>query len=230
MSEAHQSPEAQGTPLHDELAAEFNHHIDMIEREELACGTEPEAARARALHRFGDQTKAARACTRAMQGESVMASALDISKIAGLVAWRLGITTAIVLSMIMSWNAHERAVQASNIAASVALQTGLDLRGAGSLSPESRAAILSSIWGTTAGEVEVAGAVARPGKFATDINHPLDLAALIESAGGATSGASTIVWRQREGPGESYTTLANAIRYRGDFNNMPAPGSLITVK
>lgn len=217
----------------DHLDVEFEHHLDMIAREEMAAGASPEEARERALRRFGDRERTALECGRIMKGWWHMTNQGDTAKAARLVGvtlWRVAVAATLGFCVFLGWNANVRAIEASNLAAVAAQRTGGAPAGTGALSPDDRAGILASIWGPTSGEIEVRGAVMAPGKFRTDTNAPLDLATLLERAGGAAPGAKSIIWNQRGEPGEAFVSLSNAMRFRGDFNSMPAPGSVITVR
>ena len=216
--------------LREELAEEFAHHIKMIEQSEIAAGASPDAARERALQRFGDQERAAHECARIMRGAWHMGNSMKIARIVGVSVWRVGVAASLGFCVLLGWSANRRAIEASNMAAATAAATRTLAPDSSRLPAEQQAAILSSIWGPTSGAIEVRGAVNSPGSFHTDIRAPLDLASLIERAGGATPGARLIIWNQRGEPGDLFVTLANAQRFRGDFNGMPAPGSIITVK
>lgn len=209
-----------------EVIEEFAHHLEMIERAELACGATPEAARARAAERFGDTERALRQCERVLKGTRPMSANL---RSIGVMTWRVAVTLGVCTALLWAYWANVRAVEASSLAYASIVRTGTtapvqSARGA------DRAAILRSVWGLESGDVEIRGAVKNPGRFAVNIESPLDLATLIDRAGGTIDNAESILWRQRGDQGEAYVTITNALRFKGDHNTMPAPGSIITVR
>ncbi len=199
--------------LDAELREEFDHHLDLLAASERESGLSEPGAAERALRRFGDPARYARRCRHIVLGEPLMKTKL-------LIGWNIVLTVAVCFASLVAYRAYTRSVG--------------PLVGSGSvratLSDSDRKAILRSIWGDTAGIVEVKGAVASPGRFQTSLDSPLSVAQLVEMAGGANPDAKMVAMARPDIGGEAYVSLKNAFKNREETQLMPEPGSVIDVR
>jgi hypothetical protein len=129
------------------------------------------------------------------------------------IAWNLVLALGVGLSLMFATVAWLRSMDNAS-------RMGVD-----------KTAMLRAIWSSPEGTVEVKGNVARPGTFRTSVSRPLSVAQLVEMAGGAAQDSQGLVlWKFADSTAEGAISLADAIRNQDDFNTMPAPGSVLTVK
>lgn len=197
---------------------EFEYHMELLRRAERDAGLCADAAHRRAAERFGDPRRHLAACTPQTLGGLLVKVNLSLT-------WHVVLTIGLIGTFAYAWTATQRVAE---LRAALNAAEG-DARA--QQAPEAvQRAVLASIWGETSGEIEVCGAVKSPGKFATSLDKPLDVAALIEMAGGAADGARGVQMNRAEENWGAYVRIKDAQKNRGNTNLMPEPGSKLTVQ